>query len=315
MADLTLIKSILPRLDCHYSSPLAPWIVRLSILAIMKTPIHLYGETGSGKERIARLLHLLSPIARRPWIAVNCGAFPKGTLESELFGHCRGAFTGAHADRKGVLEQADGGTLFLDEIGELPLEMQTHLLRALQEQEIQRVGEERTRKVNFRLVSASNRQIETMVEQGEMRADLYHRIAGFTLQLPNLADRSMDLPRLAVALWREREGKRGTFPLSAEDLAELPLKTWKGNIRELNNWIYQKALERRWKEESQRAYSSTIALHPIEKIRTEHREQLCSEVMRSLIQNGGNKSAAARTLGIPRTTLDYRLKLMEKKNL
>lgn len=299
-----------PRIDFHHSSPLAPWVVRLAPLALTSTPIHLYGATGSGKERFARLLHTLSPQADRPMVAVNCAALSRGTLESELFGHAKGAFTGAAGDHTGVVEQADGGTLFLDEIGELPLSIQAHLLRVLQEGEVRRLGEERVRKVSFRLVSATHRRLSELVEQGEIRADLYHRIAGLTLSLPDLDRRPMDLPRLAVALWREREGQERPFPLSAAELGRLSEREWKGNIRELQNWLCKRSWELRWETEIEEEPPGGAARGggEAETIRNRCREEEREELFRLLSAARGNKSAVARSLGIPRTTLDYRLK-------
>ena len=277
----------------------------------MRTPLHLYGKSGSGKERIARLLHLFSFNPHKPWIAVNCGSFSRGTYESALFGHCKGAFTGALHDHRGLIEQADGGSLFLDEIGELPQEMQAHLLRVLQEKELRRLGEERIRKVDFRLISASHRPLEVMVEQGKMREDLYYRLCGITIQLPSLLERPMDIPRLALSIWREREGYDSPFPLSASELSQLHRKNWNGNIRELGNWLYQQAIDRRWDTKgTKRGESSKEGL--AQQIYRRQKEDHHLKILAALTENGGNVSATARALGVPRTTLHYRLKQMDE---
>ncbi len=317
-----------PGMDVHPDSPLFPWIVRLAPLSLCGFPLHVRGETGSGKERIARLFHLLSPRAAGPFVAVNCGAIPKGTAESALFGHRRGAFTGAAADHRGYLEQADGGTLFLDEIGEMPPEVQVLLLRALQEREIVPVGGERPRPVSFALVSATHRNLRELVARGLFREDLYHRICALTIDIPPLSERPMDLPRLALALWKERHAAAGPFPLDAAELAGLCFRRWSGNVRELDNWLCRRAWARRWdlspaeewsvaEEPSpaparERAPETPRALSgsppSVAELRRRSRAAKGEEAFEALARAGGNKCAAAKALRIPRSTLDYRLK-------
>ncbi len=302
------------RFDLHPDSPVLPWLVRLAPLALERTALHLHGGTGTGKERFARLFHALSSGAESPFVAVNCGAIPKGTLESELFGHRRGAFTGADRDHRGLLEQADGGTLFLDEIGEMPPEVQVRFLRVLQEREVRRLGEERVRPVRFALVSATHRPLRELAEEGAFREDLFHRVCAFTLEIPDLARRAVDLPRLSLALWR-RDGANGRpFPLDARELASLGARRWGGNLRELANWLGERAWRRRWRLPEPADAPARGAAAAVEKtpdareIRALSRSRLREEAARALVEAFGNKCAAARALGIGRSTLDYRLR-------
>ena len=197
----------------------------------------LTGETGTGKELIARALHQGSPRRERPLIKVNCGAIPQGVVESELFGHERGAFTGALQRRIGRFELADQGTLFMDEVGELPLETQVKLLRVLQENEFERVGSPRTQQVDVRLVAATNRDLAQEVAGGRFRADLYYRLNVFPIRVPPLRERPSDLALLVrhfLAQFQRKLAKplKGVTP---ESLARLERYSWPGNIRELQN--------------------------------------------------------------------------------
>src|SRR6476620_4310804 len=199
-------------------------------------PVLVQGESGSGKELVARLLHRLGPRADRPFCTLNCAALPDDLVESELFGHARGAFTGAVGERRGVFEDAHTGTLFLDEIGELSARAQAKVLRAVQEGEIRRVGENVHRRVDVRLVTATNRDLRSEAATGRFRADLLYRLDVIRLTLPPLRERSDDVPVLAEHFWREatmRIGSRAT--LSASTLSALARYAWPGNIRELQN--------------------------------------------------------------------------------
>src|SRR5271156_5474948 len=193
----------------------------------------LQGETGTGKELIARAIHNISARCGRPYIKLNCAAIPFDLLESELFGHEKGAFTGAIAQKIGRFEMADGGTLFLDEVGDIPLALQSKLLRVLQEQEFERLGGTRTHQVNVRLVAATNRDLAEMVKRGEFRSDLYYRLNVFPITLPPLRARREDIPALVehfVEIYARRMGKqidRG----SPETMSALISHTWPGNIR------------------------------------------------------------------------------------
>jgi two-component system response regulator FlrC len=201
------------------------------------TTVLLLGESGTGKEVFARYIHGISPRATGPWIAVNCAALPSELLESELFGHERGSFTGAADRRIGRIEQADHGTLLLDEISEMPIALQVKLLRVLQEREVDRVGGARPVPVDVRIIATSNRDLATLVARGEFRADLYYRLSVFPIFLPPLRERREDIPALAARLTEEialRLGRPAPL-LSSEALAELVAYEFPGNVRELAN--------------------------------------------------------------------------------
>jgi formate hydrogenlyase transcriptional activator len=199
----------------------------------------IYGETGTGKELIARAIHDLSPRSSKPFVKLNCAAIPTGLLESELFGHEKGAFTGAIAQRIGRFEVADGGTIFLDEIGEIPLELQTKLLRVLQEREFERLGSSRTLRTDARLIAATNRDLEAMVSEQKFRSDLFFRLNVFPVHVPPLRERQGDIP-LLVRHFTQQFSRRmkkviDTIPSAAMDA--LCRYHWPGNIRELQNVI------------------------------------------------------------------------------
>ena len=203
------------------------------------TTLLILGETGTGKERLARAIHAESPRSGGPFVAVNCGALPESLLESELFGHEEGAFTGATRARKGSFELAHGGTMFLDEIGDMPLHLQVKLLRVLQEHEVQRVGGELPFEVNVRVMAASNRDLEKEVENRQFRQDLFYRLSVVTLEVPPLRDRKEDIPALArsyVNFHRPRVG-REVYDIEAEAVEALGRYAWPGNVRELINVI------------------------------------------------------------------------------
>ncbi len=208
---------------------------RVARVAPSPAPVLIFGETGSGKEVIARAIHARSPRALAPFIRVNCGAIPPELIDSELFGHERGAFTGAVATRRGWFEQAHQGTLFLDEIGELPPAAQVRLLRVLQDGLLLRVGSEASTQVDVRVVAATNRDLEAMVTSGDFREDLWYRLAVFPLQLPPLRDHPEDIPAMAEHFAR-RAAERFDLPLRLPDAADLALLAgypWPGNVREL----------------------------------------------------------------------------------
>lgn len=208
-------------------------------VAPTETTVLIHGESGTGKELAARSLHLLSPRAKAPLISVNCAAIPESLIESELFGHEKGAFTGAVTARTGLIEAADGGSLFLDEIGELPPEAQARLLRVLQESEIRRVGSTQSRKVDVRMIAATHRNLKAMSRTGEFREDLYYRLNVMQIRLPPLRERQGDILGLARR-FLERQAKRMGKPglsLSPEAMKALERHRWPGNVRELENAI------------------------------------------------------------------------------
>jgi formate hydrogenlyase transcriptional activator len=208
-------------------------------VAPTNSTVLIYGETGTGKELIARAIHNLSPRSSKTFVKLNCAALPAGLLESELFGHEKGAFTGAVTQRIGRLELADHGTLFLDEVGEIPLELQPKLLRVLQEQEFERLGSTRTIRTNVRLIAATNRDLATMVKEQKFRADLFFRLNVFPVELPPLRERSEDIPLLVRHFAEEfsRRMKRTVETISSETMNALCQYYWPGNIRELQNVI------------------------------------------------------------------------------
>lgn len=281
----------------------------------------ILGESGTGKELVAEAVHKASPRARGPFVKVHCAALPEGLLEAELFGHARGAFTGAAAERAGRFEAAHGGTLFLDEVGEVPLHTQVKLLRVLQNREVERLGENKPRQVDVRLVAATNADLDAKVRKGEMREDFYFRLKVVTVRMPALRERRGDIPALAEhfrALYAGRHGRdvRGFEP---EALALLQQHEWPGNVRELENMV-----------EAAVVLSDgplvTRAVLPVEVGGQQRVEDLpdTADVLRikrgtplpeaerliildTMQRTGGNKTAAARILGIGLRTLYRKL--------
>ncbi|WP_313602725.1 nitric oxide reductase transcriptional regulator NorR [Comamonas jiangduensis] len=227
------------------SKPLLHLLQELQVVADTELPVLLLGETGVGKELFARRLHQMSRRSGKPLVHVNCAALPEALAESELFGHVRGAFSGAIAERAGRFEAAEGGTLFLDEVGELPLSIQAKLLRALQNGEIQRLGADRPRKVNVRIIAATNRNLKERVQEGSFRADLYHRLSVYPVPIPPLRERGNDVLLLAgffLELNRARLGLRSLrLSVAAEDA--LHRYAWPGNVRELEHVVSRAALK------------------------------------------------------------------------
>lgn len=208
-------------------------------VAPTETTVLINGESGTGKELAARALHLLSPRATKPLISVNCAAIPESLIESELFGHEKGSFTGAVSARTGLIEAADGGSLFLDEIGELPAEAQARLLRVLQESEIRKVGATQSRKVDVRMIAATHRNLKAMTRTGEFREDLYYRLNVMQIRLPPLRERRADILGLASRFLKQQADKLGRpeLSLSPEAMLALERHRWPGNVRELENAI------------------------------------------------------------------------------
>jgi DNA-binding NtrC family response regulator len=228
--------------DLIGSSPAMTLVKRMGERAAKSAiPILITGESGVGKELIARAVHGSSERAGKPFVAVNCGAIPENLVESILFGHEKGSFTGATDKHLGKFKEADGGTLFLDEVGELPLDMQVKLLRALQEGEIDPIGSKRSQKVDVRIVSATNRDVAQAVTQGRFREDLYYRLNVFPIEAPSLRERREDVPALVEAFIRRfnvEEGKR-VIGAAPETLALLTAFDWPGNVRQLENTVYR----------------------------------------------------------------------------
>jgi DNA-binding NtrC family response regulator len=283
---------------------------RIDRVANSSSTVLIRGESGVGKELVARAIHARSPRADRAFVRVNCAAFAEGVLESELFGHEAGAFTGAKAARVGRFEQAHGGTLFLDEIGDISLNLQTKLLRVLQERELERVGGNRTIPVDIRLVVATHRNLEEMVAAGQLRSDLYYRINVVPLVVPPLRARADDIPFLAnhfLARFALEMGKR--LELAPGALGVFCNYDWPGNVRELRN-VIERAAVLADPEQVLTADDLILDVLPaargsvLGEIQNSERDKLIA----SLQQTSGNKAAAARLLGIPRTTLNERLR-------
>lgn len=202
-----------------------------------KTNILVIGESGTGKELVARMIHDSGPLKKEPFVPVNCGAITETLIESELFGHKRGSFTGAVGDKDGLFKAADGGTLFLDEVGELPLAMQVKLLRAIQEKAIRRVGDNETIKVDVRIIAATNRDLEQLSKEGKFRDDLYYRLNVIQIKTPPLRDRKTDIPLLIehfLKRFNEKQG-RSITGLTSEAKDIIQAYSWPGNVRELEN--------------------------------------------------------------------------------
>jgi transcriptional regulator with GAF, ATPase, and Fis domain len=212
---------------------------QIQLVAATEATVLVTGESGTGKELVARAIHDHSPRKDRALIKINCGAVPETLFESEFFGHVKGSFTGALKDKPGRFELADGGTLFLDEIGEVPLAMQAKLLRVLQEQEIERVGDTRTRKISVRIIAATNRDLKKEIEAGRFRQDLFYRLSVFPIEIPPLRDRSDDIPPLAAHFVKQsaRRMNRPAPRVTQGTMAQLTAHDWPGNVRELQNAV------------------------------------------------------------------------------
>ncbi len=269
------------------------------------------GESGTGKEVLARLIHRNSARRAGPMVCVNCSAIPETLIESELFGHVKGAFTGAVASRKGRFQTASGGTLFLDEIAELRPEMQAKLLRVIQEQEVEPVGADRPEKVDVRIIAATNRNLQEEIAAGRFREDLYYRLSVIPLHLPPLRERKEDIPALVNHFLRKL-GAPPTVRFSDRALAAMQAYDWPGNIRELQNAVERCVILRRgeviddWQPPvSSRPATGLVPDIPDEGISLEEVEK--ELIRKALAKSGGNRSEAARLLRIPRHVLIYRL--------
>lgn len=289
-------------------------------VAGLKTTVLILGESGTGKELVARALHGAGARCHKPFVAVNCAAIPETLLESELFGHVRGAFTDASADKAGLFEQADNGTLLLDEIGEMPLSLQVKLLRVLQEEEIRRLGSSASRKVNVRVVSATSRNLEEDVRTGRFREDLYFRLNVFTITLPPLRERIEDIPRLARhVIARHTPGGENVLPvLAPEALRSLMSYDWPGNVRELENVIERSLIMADGGVITGECLPPSIAsagaavsgVKSDDDLSIKKAEEAIERelIARALARTGGNRTHAARILEISHRSLLYKLK-------
>jgi transcriptional regulator with GAF, ATPase, and Fis domain len=285
--------------------------------ARIEAPVLVIGESGSGKELIARALHENSDRGQAPFVVINCGALPETLLESELYGHERGSFTGATGSRKGLFESASGGTVFLDEISETSLSFQVKLLRVIQEHEIRRVGSNETITVDVRLVAATNRDLREMVRAGQFREDLFHRLNVFTIALPPLRQRQEDIPLLASYFIKKFSEKNGKIVrLAAVALDAMKRYAWPGNVRELKNMLERAMtfndtgvirLEELEFGETPNAPVNAPSVgaspRPVPGAEASLDSMEKEHIIKILKETGGNKKKAAEILGIERRTL------------
>ena len=297
-------------------------------LAPVHTTVLITGESGTGKELIARALHERSPRAALPFVAVNCGAIPAGLIESELFGHAKGAFTDARTAKRGLFSEADGGTLFLDEVGELPLPAQVKLLRVLQEGEVRPVGESRAEKVDVRVIAATLRDLGKLVEKGEFREDLYYRLNVVNLRMPPLRERREDIPLLARSFISRFNRQLNREPpvqgLSPEAEALMAAYAWPGNVRELENAMERAVLladgplllptnlpERLWEAPAAASSPASTSVQQAGSdlsLKRAMRELEESYIRAALRRTRGNRTRAAEVLDISHRALLYKIK-------
>jgi len=287
----------------------------VAIVAPTDSTVLLHGETGTGKELVARAIHNLSSRRDRPYVRMNCAAIPSGLLESELFGHERGAFTGALMQRKGRFELADRGTLFLDEIGDISLELQPKLLRAVQEQEFERLGSASTIKVNVRMIAATHRDLGEMIQEEKFREDLFYRFNVFPIEIPPLRERREDIPLLVnyfVSKLSQRMRKQITS-VSRQTMEFLTNHSWRGNVRELANFIERAVIVTRGEElevpaamlptasETVLAVSSPSSFRQAE-------SSVIIDALRAAAGRIAGRGGAAERLGLKRTTLQNKMR-------
>jgi DNA-binding NtrC family response regulator len=300
-------------------------------VSVSESTVLILGESGTGKELLARALHDHSPRAGKEFVAVHCASLSPGVLESELFGHVRGAFTGADRNRVGRFEQANGGTLFLDEIGDISLEVQTKLLRVLQERVFERVGSSEPIKVDVRVLAATHRNLEQLIREGRFRDDLYYRLNVISIRVPPLRERREDIAELAQHFLRLYAQRCGGEVLQIDDdaLAALKAYSWPGNIRQLENVVQRAVVVAEGPAVTPRELPAEVfdagadgappsllseenGEHdlsvgvPAERAERDRRER--EQLVRALAATGGNKAEAARILGLARSTLVSRLK-------
>jgi two-component system response regulator HupR/HoxA len=277
------------------------------------TTVLLRGETGTGKELFARLIHDSGPRRARKFVAQNCGALPESLLESELFGHVRGAFTGATAERRGLFEEAHGGTILLDEVGELAPASQLRLLRVLQEGEVRRVGESTTRRIDVRVIAATNADLEAKVNEGTFRRDLYYRLDVFPLTLPPLRERAEDIPALADYFLRLHRGGKAVSAFTPEALRCLRAYPFPGNVRELENEVQRAVVladdgQPIGIEHLSERFRDTVGAASAPTTLNEAIEHLKRRMIEDALRECGSKTRAAERLGLTRQSLQQMLR-------
>jgi formate hydrogenlyase transcriptional activator len=285
-------------------------LAQVEMVAATDCAVLLQGETGTGKEVIAELIHNRSPRRAHPLIKVNCAAIPSGLLESELFGHERGAFTGATAQRIGRFELADKGTLFLDEVGDISMELQPKLLRVLQELQFERLGSNRTVRTHVRLIAATHRNLLQMIDQGKFRMDLFYRLHVFPITIPPLRERSEDIPPLVHCFIEKyaHQFRKHTETISSAAMESLVAYSWPGNIRELQNFVERAVVLSRGTELEPPLHELIRLKHdtPAEPVTLKDAER--AHILKTLEKTNGQLAGAAVLLGIPRSTLFYRIR-------
>lgn len=308
------MSSIVEREMIGESAKLRTVLEQVDLVAPADCAVLIQGETGTGKELVARAIHSRSSRSSGPFVTLNCAAIPAGLLESELFGHERGAFTGALSPRIGRLQSAHRGTLFLDEIGELPIELQPKLLRAIQEQEFERLGSTQTVRVDVRIVAATNQNLEQMIHERRFRMDLYYRLNVFPISLPPLRERVEDIPVLIRHFVREfaRRMNKTIDDIPEHVIEALCLRDWPGNIRELQNYIERavlmtegRLLNPPFEEVKQRMPAKTNATG---RTLAEMERHYIRETLQKTSWVIGGRAGAAAKLGLPRTTLIARMR-------
>ena len=288
---------------------------QVAIVAPTDSTVLLHGETGTGKELIARAIHKLSSRRERPYVRMNCAAIPSGLLESELFGHEKGAFTGALMQRKGRFEMADGGSLFLDEIGDISLELQPKLLRAIQEQEFERLGSSKTMQVNVRLIAATHRDLRAMIRDETFREDLFYRFNVFPIEIPPLRERREDIPLLVNHFVSKAAGRmrRRIKSIPKRTMEMMTNCRWKGNIRELANLIERAVILTRGEElevplsELTTSFESNVAVGMPSTFR-QAESSVIIDALRAAAGRIAGKGGAAERLGLKRTTLQNKIR-------
>jgi len=291
----------------------------INVVATADATILIEGATGTGKDLLAKVIHSASRRADQPFVKVNCAAIPDNLLESEMFGYVKGAFTGAERDKTGRFQEADGGTIFLDEIGDLPLALQAKLLRVLEDKEFYRLGSRHTVKVNVRIISASNRNLETLVAKRLFREDLYYRLNLFQIELPELKDRKVDLPILIGHILRRLSAANGSqLPEVSEKVMEILLNYhYPGNVRELENILehaliicQEETIQPRHLPEylqDRRTTRKSPARRNFRRLPVSDDEER-DKIISVLQQYGGHRAETARALGMDRTTLWRKIK-------